>query len=269
MKSPLKWVGGKDWLSGHLVNKWRHNKSVYYYEPFCGGFAVGLEVLRSGLKEWVIASDQNSDLINFWNSLRIAPYALISEARRLEAAHLRDPDKTFVETKAHYNETSSDYDPYTRAAEFLYLSKAGFNGLYRVNRSGKYNVSRGTLVSGFLDEDYLRFVSNLISDSVFRVSTYHDIDVPKGSLVYSDPPYVPASKTACFTGYVVGGFDHARFAKWCGEIDSEVWVSNSATDMARDLFGSWASEEVSRSGTMNSDPTKRGKVKELLFHKNS
>lgn len=272
IRSPIKWVGGKGKSVGTILDILPKQAEIYV-EPFCGGFSVGLAYIQTAKPKHVIASDLNHELVNFWVQLQRNFTLLTRAIEFLESEHVKDPVKTFNAVRDDFNSAmdveSDELTDAHQAARFYYLNKCGFNGLYRVNRRGKFNVPRGDKVGTFADYENLGWVANLIQGVEFVHAGYTGLRLTKEVVAYCDPPYVPVSDTSNFTGYVSEGFDHQAFANWVrNSVDrgSFVAVSNSATPASEALFDGLKVVTSSRAGTINSKASSRGRVQELIFH---
>lgn len=261
----LKWAGGKGKLLDQIVP---HLPKSYgrYFESFTGGAALFWHLTP----ERAVLSDANDRLVNTYQILRDESEPLIAQL-----SEWRYDLGSFVAIRDGFN--SGDMGPIWMAAAFLYLNKCGFNGLYRVNGSGQFNVPFGRYVNPTIcDAENLRSCSDALQGVPIVCADYDSVlssterPMP-GDLVYLDPPYVPEPRKASFVGYVAGGFgdeEQQRLASRFRELaDRGVYVlaSNSASPRVRELYAGFRMIELTRSGTMNSDPTKRGKVPELLI----
>ena len=231
VKPVLKWVGGKtqiiDTLLAHFPSTIQN-----YHEPFLGGGSVLLGVLsyrESGkltLSGTIYASDLNSNLIGFYQSIQQFPEQLIAEVRALlepfsscaDTEVNRSPltlDQARTSRESYYFWIRSRFNSMTReqrmspagSAMFLFLNKTCFRGIYREGPRG-FNVPYGNYTNlGIMDEEHIRSVSRLIQGVVFRVQSFMDSlsTVRPGDFVYLDPPYAPETPTS-FVGYTVDGF---------------------------------------------------------------
>ena len=261
----LKAVGGKTALLPkilpHLPAKIRT-----YYEPFLGGGAVFFALAAESRFERAVLGDANEEFAHAYAAL----------ARDVEGV-IRALKKHVYEEKYYYAMRAQE--PKTlatsaRAARLIYLNKSCFNGLWRVNKSGKFNVPFGRYTNPTIcDEENLRAVARVLQDVAVTsldfaktVETAH-----RGDVVYFDPPYAPVSKTANFTAYTAGGFgldNQERLrnvAKRLATRGVHVLLSNSDTPTVRALYTGFQIEEVHRSGRVSSKGSKRGNVGELLI----
>lgn len=235
----LKWAGGKgaltDLLLAHLPPSFRT-----YHEPFLGGEALFFALYQEGRITRVVLSDLNPELMDTYRALRDCPLEVI---RTLE---------TYTYNRETYYHLRA-LDPWAlslpeRAARMIYLNKTGYNGLYRLNRKGKFNVPFGRYRSpNYLDRENLLAVSRALQGVELITAPFERVleRAKPGDLVYFDPPYVPLSKTASFTGYLPGGFsleDHKRLKEVCLELTARgvhVMLSNSDTPPVRTLYSAF------------------------------
>jgi len=264
----LKWAGGKRQLLPE-IKKYVPKHYKTYYEPFLGGGAVLFELQPKN----AVVNDSNSELINC--------YKVIIDAL----------DDLFVDLKTHKNEESyyydlrerdrsvtykDDYDAVKRASRIIYLNKTCYNGLFRVNSQGQFNVPFGRYKNpNILDEAVLRAANKyLTSNNVNILNTDFEEAVreaKKGDFVYFDPPYDPVSSTASFTGYDVNCFDKNE-QKRLKEVFSElshrgckVLLSNAYTEFIIRLYSDdYKIEKISATRAINSNALKRGRIPEIL-----
>ncbi len=261
----LKWVGGKTQLLDRIAP---HVPDVVdrYFEPFVGGGAV---FFRFGGEQAVIG-DANDELIHCWSIVRDRPDDLIEALRE----HVYEKD--------HYYSVRAlqpaELDPIRRAARTVYLNRTGFNGLYRVNKSGCFNVPFGRYKNPRIcDEENLRACSTALANTDLRVGEFDTCveGAREGDFVYFDPPYAPVSRTANFTDYRPGGFgweDHIRLAKTLESLAQRgvrVVLSNSDAPGVRRLYEDLKAPNlkvhiVKARRSVNSKASRRGKVNEVL-----
>ncbi|HEX8034806.1 MAG TPA: DNA adenine methylase [Ktedonobacterales bacterium] len=264
----LKWAGGKRQLLPVLLAH-RPKKMGTYYEPFLGGGAVLLALQPAH----AIANDSNAELINCYEVVRDNVEDLIAalsdhKARNCEDYYyeIRDWDRD-----SGYFERS----PIERAARIIYLNKTCYNGLFRVNAQGQFNVPFGRYASpAIVNEGVLRAVSRYLStnDVRFRTVDFAQAthDAQAGDFIYFDPPYDPVSSTASFTAYDMNGFgkdeqrrlkDHIDELTLCG---CNVMLSNAYTPFIADLYQAYDCLKVEATRAINSNGKGRGKVNEIL-----
>lgn len=260
-RPPVKWVGGKRQLLEQLGPLFPSRFNVYH-EPFVGGGAVFFHLLPPE----AVLIDNNPELINFYLVLQNKLDELLYDARkhRNEAGYyyrLRDIDP----------ETLS---PVERASRFLYLNRTGYNGLWRVNSKGRYNVPFGRYKNPkIVDEENLRLVSAALSKAVVILGDFSEVlfHAQTGDFVYFDPPYHPVSDTAGFTNYTPAGFgpgDQERLAGVFRELDRRgcfVMLSNSDIDFIRRLYRGYDIRVVRAKRAINCRADGRGPVEELII----
>lgn len=262
----VKWVGGKRQLLADLLPILGEvGGDATYHEPFVGGGAVffALREERSAARAWL--SDVNRELIASYIAIRDDVDHAIELLRQHATAHSEE---------YFYRVRSLDAaEGVETAARLIYLNKTCFNGLYRVNRAGRFNVPWGRYARPTIcDEPNLRAVSAELATATISVDTFERVldRARTGDLVYFDPPYVPASRTASFTDYSAGGFglhEHARLASVVRELTARsvrVVVSNSDTDEVRRLYAGFRIESVLARREINTRADRRGPVPEVI-----
>lgn len=266
LKPIVKWVGGKRGLLAELVSLMPPTYGRYV-EPFCGGAALFFHVQPSQ----ATLVDANENLIEMYRSVVADPVDLITELywhqRSHNAAH-------YAKVRTRWNQGPDAARATDRAAAFIYLNKTCFNGLWRVNRKGEFNVPMGRYTNPKIcDVDAIYAAAAALQDVILMSGDYTKGSqrVAAGDFFYFDPPYIPVSKTANFTAYTEGVFgetQHRELASVARTLACKgvhVMLSNSDTSLTRELYHDFQIAEVSRSGGMNSDPTKRQKVGELII----
>lgn len=260
-----KWVGGKSRLLPQILPR-LPKKIKTYYEPFLGGGAVFFALAAEKRFKRAVLSDLNAELIHTYGVIAYEPDAVIECL-----------SKHVYEKEYYYAVRASKPRAFaTRAARMIYLNRTGFNGLYRVNRKGEFNVPFGRYTNPTIcDEENLWAVANVLrKQRVSLLSDDFEITVArarKGDAVYFDPPYVPLSDTADFTAFTKGGFDEAaqvRLRDCFKELDDRgvhVLLSNSNTPLVRKLYKGFQISRVKAPRRVNSKGDKRGDVTELLI----
>lgn len=268
----LKWAGGKRQLIAEIT-KYTPRKYNTYYEPFLGGGALLFELQPKN----AVISDSNSELINCYEVIRDQLNELIEDLRdhkyKNEESYyynIREWDRNFDEYKSML--------PVKRASRIIYLNKTCYNGLFRVNSQGQFNVPFGKYKNpNVLDEAVLRAVSNYLGSKKVKIlNTDFEKAVrsaKKDDFVYLDPPYDPVSDTASFTGYDVNGFnkdEQKRLKQVFDELTKrgcKVLLSNACTDFITNLYKDYTIgiEKVSATRAINSNAFKRGKIDEVLI----
>jgi len=263
----LKWAGGKRQLLQEII-KHIPDKYSTYYEPFLGGGAVLFELQPSK----AVVNDINEELMNVYLVIRDHVEELIESLRKHknEAEYfykIRELDRD----KNRYNQLSN----VEKASRIIYLNKTCYNGLFRVNSQGQFNVPFGSYKNpNIVNETTLRAVSNYFNKAEisFKCGDFEEAvkGARKGSFVYFDPPYDPVSDTSSFTGYDIGGFDkeeQIRLKELCDKLNKKgvkFLLSNSATDFILDLYKDYNITIVQANRAINSKGNKRGKVDEVL-----
>jgi len=256
----LKWAGGKSSLLPELL-KHVPARPRRYHEPFVGGGALFFAVAPRRAR----ISDSNAELIHCYLQVRDAVYAVLDALAR------------HVYEKAHFAQVRALdpllLSPAARAARFIYLNKTCFNGLWRVNRAGRFNVPIGRYKNPrFHDPAALINASHALRGVEIDCAHFEEalVKAGPGDFVYLDPPYDPVSATASFAGYTAGGFgweDQKRLARACISLNRRgvrFLLSNSATDRVRELYRGFEQRRVRAPRFINSRAEGRGHVDELL-----
>ncbi len=258
----LKWAGGKSKLLGQILERLPRQIGTYY-EPFLGGGAVFFALAAEGRIERAVLSDVNDDLIAAYSGLKQDVDGVIAELKRLR----------YDEAEYYRVRASSPRSLAKRAARIIYLNKTGFNGLYRVNRSGQFNVPFGRYVRPKIcDEPNLRAAARVLHLAELRIGDFEEIcsQAQPGDAVYLDPPYVPISRTANFSDYDHHPFreaEHERLARTLRDLGKRrvpAVLSNSDTELTQRLYEGLFVETVMVARTINSNPQRRGPVSELI-----
>jgi DNA adenine methylase len=266
VKHFLKWAGGKGRLLPDL-NALRPEGFSAYHEPFVGSGAFFFSLRGAGLLSSATLSDSNQELINTYHMVRSEVEELISRLAFHQANH----------SKEHYYAIReldlAVLPPVARAARFIYLNKTCFNGLYRVNRQGKFNVPIGRYTNPTIcNEPVLRAASAALQGVELRCEDFSSVQnmARAGDLVYFDPPYVPVSLTSNYTSYTVGEFlepqqrQLAEVFAQLAERGVQVMLSNSDTSLVRELYREFNLHEVRTTRSINSKAELRGKISELV-----
>lgn len=262
----VKWAGGKRQLLHELLGR-LPQRFHHYHEPFVGGGALFFALSEQGhfAQKKARLSDINAELINTYQIVRDRVETLI-----LVLSQFQNEESFYYEVRAQDPQT---LEPVQRAARMIYLNRTCFNGLFRENRQGRFNVPFGHYrAPQFLRPQDLRAASRALRGiSIERTSFEEILSLAQpGDFVYCDPPYAPVSSTASFTSYSAGGFDTAaqtRLANLVRELGNRgvsVLLSNSAVPLTRKLYEGLYIEHVYASRAINSCGDRRGKVPELL-----
>lgn len=255
----LKWAGGKQGIASRLVEFFPSNFERYF-EPFLGGGSV----LFSLRPRSAVASDANEWLIDTYEAIREDPYQV---AKILES--LKNTKEEYLKIRGLLPQTLPRF---RRAAHLIYLNKTCFRGLFRVNRQGQFNVPYGQYDRRYYDPANLEKVSITLGTVEFRRGDFELClhDVTDNDFVYMDPPYYKLGGYSDFNRYTRDKFrenDHFRLAALCRELDSRGvrWaVSNSNTDLIRDLFEGYHMNILSNRREINLDSQNRH-ITELLI----
>jgi len=204
MKPIMKWAGGKARLAGQIAEAFGQPCTGTYYEPFLGSAAVFLHLRAEGLVERAVLGDANDKLIEVHRAVRDDVEGLLRALDDLPGEDWRD---RYYEVREAYN--AGPQKGVRHAARFIWLNRAGFNGLYRENKKGKFNVPVGRYSRlSIPSADHFRAVSELLRGVELVTASFESLmqEPSEGDHVYCDPPYVPLSETARFTGYCKAPF---------------------------------------------------------------
>jgi DNA adenine methylase len=285
----VKWAGGKSQILSEIRAKYPHElgkRIKKYAEPFVGGGAVLFDVLNHYSVEEAYISDINRELIHTYTTIRDNPSCLIEALNEMEIQyHSTDNEKRkehYYASRDKFNSLKLMLDTSVElAALFIFLNRTCFNGLYRVNSKGRYNVPQGSYkMPNICDESNILAVSSKLQGVTIVHGDYRRAAnfVDEETFAYFDPPYRPLSTTASFTSYAQDGFDdnaQADLAAFINEMTlrgAYVLASNSDptnTDEADNFFDIlYATFQITRiqaSRAINSVGNGRGKVRELLI----
>ncbi len=268
----LKWAGGKTQLLPRLSTLVPES-FVKYFEPFLGGGALffWLRSVHGGFPASLL--DLNADLVECYQAVRDRTGGLVRALKRHKRAHSRE---YFYEVRGI---DTSELSAVERAARLIYLNKTCYNGLYRVNSQGRFNVPMGSYKNPAILEREVLLKASLALDAVdVQVGDFSDIaDVAgAGDFVYLDPPYYPISRTSSFTSYVVGpagrlefgAGEHQRLAEFFRYLDQKgckVLLSNSDSDYVARLYRRYRVEKVEARRSINSNGSGRAAITELVI----
>ncbi|HWM86889.1 MAG TPA: DNA adenine methylase [Kofleriaceae bacterium] len=265
--SPIvKWAGGKSRLLDELVAR---APETYrrYFEPFVGGAALYFRLRPRN----AVLGDSNPDLINMYRCVAWHVEAVIRRLARHREAHDAD---YYYEMRERWNSAGGLPADVDRAAAFIYLNKTCYNGLWRVNSRGQFNVPIGRYDDpAIFDRLQLRAASRVLQRAELKRCHFADAvsSAGAGDLVYFDPPYHPLSVTAHFTSYTSASFgadDQRQLADVARALvrrGCHVIVSNSDTAFVRDLYRDFRIETVDCARAINSKASARGPLRELLI----
>ena len=283
----VKWAGGKSQLLAEIRAKYPQ-RVERYCEPFVGGGAVLFDVLQTFHPEQVLINDINAELMSTYAQVRDNVESLIAMLSGLQAKYRSqgaDENKAFFyEQRSKYNQiklNGSEAESLEKAALFIFLNKTCFNGLYRVNSKGLFNVPFNNARNPLLcDAENLRECARLLQNIEMTAGDYAQCEpfIDDKTFVYIDPPYRPLTQTAAFTSYSEGGFSDKEqialgdFITRISGRGAKVLASNSDPKNADvsdtffdDLYAAFRIERVSAARMINADAKKRGAVSELLI----
>ncbi|ERN40184.1 DNA adenine methylase (dam) [Rubidibacter lacunae KORDI 51-2] len=295
-KPLLKWAGGKTQLLSSIDTYFppqlKEGRISRYIEPFVGGGAVFLHVAQHYNVSEIVLYDLNPELASIYKVVRTDVDALIECLSQLQSDYLRldtgDRKDYFYQQRERHNaaRVAIDWHAYSaawveRAATLLFLNRTCFNGLFRVNSKGDFNVPHGRYVKPRIcDAENLRAVSHFLQRAKIYCGDFTDCRdlVDSNTFVYFDPPYRPLSKTANFTAYSTQAFSDREQQRLCEyysdlhQVGARLMLSNSdphnidaEDDFFDCLYADFRIERVRASRSINSDATKRGQINELLI----
>ena len=266
----VKWVGGKRQLLRQFRELGLYPPEDFnpitntYYEPFVGGGAVFFDLLPKNAE----LSDLNNELVITYNVIKNNVDELIQSLQK----HIYDKEY-YLEVRAKKIDDLSDVEV---ASRFIFLNRTGFNGLYRVNKSGQFNVPFGRYNNPVIcDEDNLRRVSNALQDVTITHQDYKNVlkTAKSGDFIYLDPPYYPINATSSFTSYTAEGFlekEQTELRDTFVKLHKKgcfVMLSNSDTPFINDLYSGLDGitiNKITAGRAINSKASGRGKITEVL-----
>lgn len=273
MKPLLKWAGGKRHIAmevqSHFPDDWN---SGTYFEPFLGGAAIFLEIepKKSAL------SDVNIKLIRFYKDVKANPRGLFNQIENIATSFnalegLSEKKDFYLQLRESFNANKLSV---ATSAQFFVINKICFNGLYRENKKGYFNVPFGqkTRFPAHSLEDFLA-ASKALRNATLKVSDFEGAieNAVEGDFVYFDPPYVPVNPTANFTAYSSEGFgldEQKRLAQLMKELKNrgvKALLSNSSTRLTEEIFGGLRQVKISAPRMVSAKSSSRGNVDELLI----
>ena len=287
----IKWAGGKgqllDQLDAYLPEEFGERRNITYIEPFVGGGAMLFYMLqRYPNIQHAVINDVNSDLTTCYRTVRDMPEELIISLTDIQNAYneLQTEEARrdfFLAVRNRYNE--KNLDPLENTTKFIFLNRTCFNGLYRVNKKGLFNVPFGKYINPQvcdpatirLDSELLQRVEILTGD--FEATLDH---VGDGyNFFYFDPPYRPLNATSSFNSYSKEDFndnEQIRLRDFCARLNGRLgigWMLSNADCSAKnpedtffeDIYNDFFINRVFASRAINANPSKRGKLTELLI----
>ena len=290
IKPFLKWAGGKGQLLEEIRSYYpfEEGKITKYAEPFIGGGAVLFDILSKYQLDNVYVSDINADLINTYRAIRDDVDGVISFLMPMEETFLpleiEARKKYFYQQRDRFNKLKSeDHNKVDleKAALMIFLNKTCFNGLYRVNKKGLFNVPMGSYKKPTIcDEKNLRAVSKCLQNVIIVHGDYKQSEsfIDSSTFVYFDPPYRPITESASFTAYTEYDFNDkeqvelAEFVNKINKMGAKIVISNSdpknideSDNFFDEIYSSHMIKRVDATRMINSNAKKRGKIKELLI----
>jgi len=262
----VKWAGGKRQLI-YQFQKYFPKEVKRYFEPFVGGGAIAFHLIQTKKPKKVFLSDLNEELINVYEMVKDSLDELIILLKKYQKKHSKE---LYYNTRKEDPEVMSKL---SRAARFIYLNKTCFNGLYRVNLKGQFNVPIGSYKNPKIcPENELGEMSRLLKNVQLKSQSFEKIlkSTKKGDFIYFDPPYYPLNKSS-FTKYAKGDFlekeQKALFDlfKKLDKKGCKVMLSNSSAKFIKDLYKSYNIHFVEATRMINCHADKRGKVKEVVI----
>lgn len=272
----LKWAGGKTQLLPK-ISKVLPQSYARYFEPFLGGGAVFFYMVsNNSMRSEAHLIDINKELINAYNVIKSNVEELIMILSKYQEVYYKSPVKSYYDLRDKFDRNATSIE---KAARTITLNKTCYNGLYRVNRNGEFNVPMGRYKKPVIcDSENLRNISNALLNSKTHLylSDYRTVLVNKtkeDDFIYLDPPYDPVSTTARFTGYTECGFtdkdqrDLSRIFMKLTDRGCKVLLSNSDTLYIRELYKDFSryTHQINALRSINSSSSKRTGHKELLI----
>jgi DNA adenine methylase len=268
MKPFIKWAGGKYRLANKLISflpaEFNPSKNTYI-EPMAGsgGFFFNYAPKQAYL------SDINQNLINTYNTIKNDVEGLIL---KLEIHQFKHEGDYFYEMRDEFNKlVKENGDSVELAALFIYLNRTCFNGLYRENSNGEFNVPIGSYKNPLIsDQNNLRSVHQILQDITIKCHGYEHIKPNEGDFVYFDPPYIPLDKTS-FTKYSSDDFgekDHRNLVDFCCKLSNNgiyFMISNSNTPLTKEIYSQFTLQEIQVMRTIAGSHSNRGMAKELII----
>ena len=283
----VKWVGGKSQLLEEIRKKYPQ-KIERYCEPFVGGGAVLFDILQKFQPKEVLINDINKELINTYLQVKNHCEELINQLNELQTQYKKlgqeDRKVLFYEKRTRYNTlkvNGDELENLEKATLFIFLNKTCFNGLYRVNSKGLFNVPFNNAKNPLIcDAENLRLCSQVLQNVILKTGDYKECEsfIDEKTFVYIDPPYRPLTQTSAFTSYSENQFldkeqiELAQFIDNIAKKGSTILASNSDPKNSNEddnffdnLYSNFEIERVSASRMINANPEKRGAINELLI----
>lgn len=277
-KPILKWAGGKRQLLPEILE--RAPKEIgTYYEPFFGGGAVFFALEEKYGQIRAVLNDKNENLISFYRELILNPTALYDQVQALDdlLSEAEDPGEFYKQVRTDFNRNRTSPRPDTvlskiwKAAAFLFLNKHCFNGLYRVNAHGMFNVPWNKKTVPSIEREDLFASAKALTNAVLSCADWRTAvgHAGKGDFVFFDPPYVPSQKGG-FTSYTSDGFgeeEHVRLAEGFRTLSGKgafCMLTNHDTPLIRELYDGFLIERVDVKRNINSKGDSRKGVEVII-----
>jgi DNA adenine methylase len=270
----IKWVGGKGKLIPEL-EKYFPKEFNRYYEPFVGGGALFFYLKQTKNISFSSINDINGKLITAYKQIQQNPEKLISLLKNIEAEYkklsLEDQEKYFYQKREFYNK--ENVDELITTSHLIFLNKTCFNGMYRENSKGEYNIPFGDQKNPTIcDEENILSVSKCLKNTEITSQSFEESvkNCQKGDFIYFDPPYYPINVTSSFTSYSKNSFGPKEQEKLRDVFASLakrgcfVMLSNSNTSFINDLYKDFCINYLAAARSINSKGDKRGKIKEII-----
>ena len=287
IKPFIKWAGGKSQLLNDIRTKYPE-KIEKYCEPFVGGGAVLFDVLANFQPKEILINDINAELVNTYIQIKNSVDDLIEMLSEMQESFRKknetDRKIMYLSNRERFNDIKVNGEGQInleKAALFIFLNKTCFNGLYRVNRKGLFNVPMGAYKNPpICDAENLRLISGLLKNVQIKCGDYSECAdfIDENTFVYIDPPYRPITETASFTSYSENEFGDKQQVELCKFVDristkgAKIVVSNSDPKNSDendsffdDLYSNYTIMRVSAKRMINSKSTGRGNINELLI----
>ena len=289
----VKWAGGKSKLIPQMEQYYpkelKENKIDVYVEPFVGGGAILIDILKKYNIKKAYAFDINENLINCYNIIKDKVDNLVLNLKKLEKEYLKLDDenrkKYYYDIRKKYNSINieNEKEALEKTTYFIFLNKTCFNGLYRENRRGQFNVPIGKYKNPTIcDEENLIELSKLIKNVTFINGDYRESYkyIEENTFIYFDPPYRPINKTSSFTSYSKENFNDenqkelGEYFRKINDNNSNVKLmlsnsnpknNNEEDDFFEQIYNGFKIYEIKANRMINSNKEKRGKISELLI----
>jgi DNA adenine methylase len=266
----IKWAGGKSQLLDDLARYFPHRFSTYF-EPFLGGGAVFFYLVEKRPSFHAVLSDLNKELIDTYRVIKGSVEELINLLKAHKTNYHRSPKEYYYKIR-----NIDPTDIVERAARLIFLNKTCYNGLYRVNKQGKFNVPFGRYKNPEVyNSENLRVISQVLNYTDAELLTLDfqkaTENAKKDDFIYFDPPYQPVSATASFTSYTNSGFpfeEQGRLADWFRELDKrgcKVLLSNSDSKEIRAIYAGYRIKTVAANRAISCKGDKRKGYTELII----